>query len=451
MPISLVTALGLDARNIRLAIVGAGGKTTALFRISRQLPAPVVMTTTTHILNEQSNLADECWICNDSEVMLHALGDMEFFPPKTIFICGGETDDGRLAAVSDSCQELLLTECARRNIPLLVEADGARGLALKAPAEHEPAIPEWVNAVLVVAGLQGLNQPLNEDTVHRVERFSELSGLSKHELVTPRALEKILSHLEGGLKRIPSSARKLLLLNQADNETLLGQAKGIAETLIGTFDCVAIGSLLPEEDMFDCEIEAVYVPVASVILAAGGSLRLGQPKALLQWKGETMVHRAARIALEAGLSPVIVVAGAEYESISAVLKDLEVTVIENAEWEEGQSTSVKLGLSQVPPRNGAVIFQVVDQPGLSVDLLWGLVELHRQTRAPIIQPYAMGTRSNPVLFDRAVFPNLMTISGDQGGRAIFHQFSVMSLPWHDTGILIDLDTPDDLEKLDYLD
>jgi molybdenum cofactor cytidylyltransferase len=449
MPISLVKALGLKRENLRLAIVGAGGKTTAMFRISRQLDAPVLMITTTHIGINQADLADKCLIITDPEEIRKAFDEMEGH--QTIFLSGGATDDGRFTAICDRCQDRLIEECARRKIPLLIEADGARGLPLKVPAEHEPAIPGWVNSVLVVAGLQGLNQPLSDDHVHRPERFAEISGLEDGEIITLGALERVLSHPDGGLKRIPDHARRMVFLNQADTEFLSGQAKWIAEKIVSDYECVAIGSLLPEEDRFEAEIEAVYVPIASVILVAGGSERLGQPKALLQWKGETMVHRSARLASEAGLSPVIIVAGDEIDLISQEVSDLIVTLVHNPDWKAGQSTSLKVGLAKIPERNGAVIFQVVDQPGLTVDLLWSLIELHQQTRAEIIQPHAAGSRANPVLFDRSTFGDLMTITGDHGGRALFHRFNVLSLPWHDTRILIDLDTPEDLENLKVLE
>jgi len=449
MPISLVKALGLQRDSLRLGIVGAGGKTTALFRLSRQLAAPVLLTTTTHIGIDQADLADECWVITDPDEIVKILDEME--EPETIFLSGGKTDDGRLVAVNGQCQQVLIGECSKKGIPLLIEADGARGLALKAPAEHEPAIPEWVNSVLVVAGLGGLNQLLDDEHVHRSQIFSEISGIKFGQVITPEGLEMVLEHPEGGLKRIPDHARKLVLLNQAESDWVLGQAKGIAEKLLSKYECVAIGNLMPEESRFDAEIEAIYVPIGSVILAAGGSERLGQPKALLRWKGETMVHRSARLALEAGLSPVVVVAGDEMEQISQEIFDLEVIVVQNPDWKNGQSTSLKVGLTQIPERNGAVIFQVVDQPGLTVNLLWSLIELHRQTRAEIIQPHAVGSRANPVLFDRSTFDDLMTITGDRGGRAIFHQYNVFSLPWHDAGILIDLDTPEDLEKLENLE
>jgi molybdenum cofactor cytidylyltransferase len=445
MPISLLNALGISRENLRLAFVGAGGKTSAMFRVSRQLEGPVILTTTTHIGVDQAKFADENWIITESDEIIKILGRTR--EPSVILLTSGESEDGRLMPLSAKCQETLVKECISRDLPLLVEADGARGLPLKAPGEHEPAIPEWVNAVLLVAGMGGIGQPLDKLHVHRSEHFSNLSGLGFAEIITPRALARVLMHPEGGLKRIPVKARKLVLLNQAEGETRLGQAREIAEGLIPSFERVVIGSLLPEEERFEAEIEAVYCPVASIILAAGGSERMGQPKALITLNGETMVHLSARIAIQSGLSPVIIVAGDHLESIAEALADLNVQVVHNDDWKDGQSTSLRTGLSCIPDQVGAVIFQVVDQPGLSMALLLALVEAHRQTKAAIIQPQAAGSRANPVLFDCETFTALMNISGDRGGRAIFNQFKVQGLPWHDSRILIDLDSPEDLEKL----
>lgn len=449
MPISLVSSLGIERKNLRLAIVGAGGKTSTLIRLSRQLSPPVVMTTTTHVLPEQADLADESYIIHEPDEIVRILDGIE--EPKTFFFTGGESEDGRLIALSDQCQVVLVNECTKRDIPLLVEADGARSLCLKAPAEHEPVIPEWVNATLVIAGLKGLNQPLCEAIVHRPERFSKISGIKLGENVTPTGLANVLLHPEGGLKRIPPGSRRLAFLNQANTDLLMGQAKIIAEKLITEYNCVVIGHLLPEEDRFEAEIDATYIPIASVILAAGDSSRLGQSKVLFRWKGESLIHRSVRIALEAGLWPVIVVAGSDVEQISAEVSTTGAYVIHNKDWKMGQSTSVKTGLKFVPQQSGAVIFQVVDQPGLTKDLIWALKELYYQTRGKIIQPQAAGSRTNPVLFDRSTFIDLMEISGDQGGRSIFHKYSISYLPWHDPGILLDLDNPEDIDKLHHLE
>lgn len=89
---------------------------------------------------------------------------------------------------------------------------------------------------------------------------------------------------------------------------------------------------------------AVHETIAGVILAAGASLRFGQSKPLLIWRGETLVHRAARLALEAELRPVLVVCGAEGDKVAAAVADLPVQVVQNKDWQSGQSTSIRAAL-----------------------------------------------------------------------------------------------------------
>lgn len=445
MTISLLHALGYEGENLVLAIVGAGGKTTSMFRIARQLEKPVVLSTTTHLGIEQADLADRHLILKDQpsvDQIFAGIGQRE-----VVLLSGEKTSDGRVGSPGLDILNKIRFECIKREIPLIIEADGARTLPLKAPAEHEPVIPNWVQQVLVVAGMNGLGYPLDEKTVHRVDFFAHLSGLSRGEIITPDSLIQVLTHPNGGLKNIPPSATRALFLNQADDNFRLAQAKYIAEKCLPQYDTIATGCLLPEGSRFDSEIDAVYLPIASVILAAGGSHRMGHSKALISWRGETLVHRAVRLALMAHLDPVIVVAGQDFHAVQMELQGLKCQVVQNPNWAAGQSTSLKAGLEQVPESIGAVLFQVVDQPGLTVDLLQSIVELYRQTRASIIQPQAAGSRANPVLFDRRTFADLQKIEGDVGGRAIFSKYHPLGLPWHDAGILMDLDTPEDLEKL----
>jgi len=96
---------------------------------------------------------------------------------------------------------------------------------------------------------------------------------------------------------------------------------------------------------------------------------------------------------------------------------------------------------------GAAIFLLADQPQVTPMVLRALVEQHSAELAPIVAPLVAGQRANPVLFDRVTFPDLMALTGDVGGRAIFSKYSPTYLPWHDESLLVDVDTPDDLRRL----
>lgn len=188
-------------------------------------------------------------------------------------------------------------------------------------------------------------------------------------------------------------------------------------------------------------------PIAGIILAGGGSSRLGQPKQLLAWRGQPFVRQVAETALAARLTPVIVVTGAAAAEVSAALDGLAVQVVHNPAWSEGQSTSVKAGLAVVPPAAAAAIFMAVDQPQLPVRLLDSLQEQYAASRPPIVATLVDGRRSMPVLFDRSTFADFESLQGDMGGRALFSKYQVTWFPWLDTSMAIDVDTMEDYQRL----
>ena len=457
-----------------LAFVGAGGKTSALFQLARELTPPVIVTATTHLHVDQVKLADAHWMgetCADFAGLEENL--------RGVMLVTGPLDGDRTTGLNESLLSWLRAVCNSKNLPLLIEADGSRQKPLKAPAEHEPVIPNFVETVVVVAGMSGLGKPLTDEFVHRQEIFSRLSGLALGEMVTPEALLRVLTHPSGGLKNIPPGARHVALLNQADTPELQAQAKLLAEQLLHAYHAVIIASLHPPSAIShkpsatrhppsatrhpqpatrnpQSAIHAVHEPVAGIILAAGEARRFGQPKQLLDYRGQPFVHAVAQTALKAGLAPVIVVTGANAEPVEAALKDLPVQIIRNVDWQSGQSSSIRAGLIALTPAPspikgeevGAAIFLLADQPQVTPSVLRALVERHSLDLSPIVAPQVQGQRANPVLFDRLTFPDLLALSRDVGGRAIFSKHPLAYLPWLDALLLLDVDTPDDYQKLD---
>ena len=423
----------------QIAFVGAGGKSTALFILARQFKKSVLVTTSTHLSDAQA-------ASGDLQIALQSKGDVESLDagklPK-VTIATGPFRNGVRVGGPDSKTLHALSDLGRKgSIPLLIEADGARLRALKAPAEHEPAIPEFVDAVIVVAGLSGLGKPLNHDSVHRPERFAELSELKIGDEITSGAMLSVLHHETGGLKNIPKGAQRILLLNQADSPELEATARRMARDLLSAYNAIWIGAL--QKTPF---LAAVFEPVAGILLAAGESKRFGQPKALLDWRGKPFVRHAAETALSAGLEPVIVVTGPEAGKVEEALAGIPIKVVHNSGWQQGQSSSVKIGLAALPARTGAAIFLVVDQPQLPAALIESLTEEHAASLAPIISPMVDDHRANPVLFDRITFTDFESLQGDVGGRAIFSRHAVRWLPWVDSSLALDVDTPEDYQRL----
>jgi molybdenum cofactor cytidylyltransferase len=419
-----------------IAAVGAGGKTTALFQLARQLPGPVLVTTTTHLGLDQVRLADTHRVAVD----IDDLADLEA-NQSGVSLISGVQEGGRVTGIPLPVATWLHAFCQAHALPLLIECDGARLHPLKAPAAHEPVIPDFVDLVLVVTGMSALGKPLDETTIHRSEIFSLLSGCKVGEIITQQAIASVLAHARGGLKEIPARARRVALLNQADTLEQVAQAQEIARELHQAYDAIIIASLKQPV------IHGVHEPVGAVVLAAGASSRLGQPKQLLDYHGKPFVRQITETALAAGLSPVVVVTGAHAEAVSDAVAGLPVSLCHNPAWSQGQSTSIRAGLQALPPSIGAAFFLLSDQPQVSVPVLQALRKRHRLDLSPVIAPCIRGRRANPVLFDRSTFPDLMKLKGDIGGRAIFETYPPVCLPWQDETLLMDVDTPQDYQEL----
>jgi len=465
----LSTALRLKT-SPRVAFVGAGGKTSGMFILARELlespsaPNSVMVSTTTHLGLFQAANADCHIVIKDG----HDLASLRDNFPNGLVMVTGEPAKSEKFRITGIPPEEMLALADIHHFPLLIEADGARMLPLKAPADYEPVIPSFVDTVVVLAGLSGIGKPLSNEWVHRPEKFAELSGLALGEKITPRALQDVLLHPLGGMKNIPSHSHRVVFLNQAEGDELQSTAYKMTPALLEKYHAVVIGSIFQptevginnkgEGDLCSTSIHESYLDkkkdifsvhesIAGVVLAGGEAHRFGQPKQLLVWQGQPLVRRAAVTALEAGLSPVIVVTGAVDEPIREALHGLNVQIVHNPNWKEGQSTSVKAGISVLPDHIGGVVFLLADQPRVTSNLIGALIEKHAWSLSPLVAPQVGGQRSTPVLFDREVFPELKKLSGDQGGRALFPRYEVAWIPWQDVGLTLDIDTPEDFRRL----
>lgn len=431
MKLSRALRCDTNINHRRIAFVGAGGKTSAIFQLARELTHPVLVTSTTHFGVWQIPLADK-------HIVAEKPDNLAGIPTEGVTLLTGPIEGDRTTPL----QSQVLNNLKELDLPILIECDGSRNLPLKAPGEHEPPIPDFVDTVIVVAGLSGLGQSLDDSHVHRPHLFSALSGLEPGRPVTPESIVRVLMHPEGGLKNIPAGARRVCLLNQADTSKLQAIAQQMGESLLGSYDSVIIASLK------DKIIHAVNERVAGIVLAAGESTRFGGPKQLLDWHGEPFVRAVARKALAAELSPVVVVTGANADAVEQAVKDLDVIIVRNDGWKNGQGLSIAKGVASLPENIGAGIFLLADQPQVSVEVLRALIESHRRELPAIVAPLILEERrGNPVLFDRVTFPDLLSLQGDVGGRAIFHKHKVEYLPWHDDALLLDVDTPEDYQRL----
>ena len=444
-----------------MAFVGAGGKTTAIFMAARELLTiqehttlnkTVLVTTTTHLGSWQAELADHF-------ILIQTITDVakleENLPTGVVLLAGEKTYD-RLSGCPADILEKIHIFAENHCLSLLIEADGSSSCPIKAPANHEPVIPDFSRNVIVMAGLMGLGKPLTKEWVHRPDIFAELSGLHLGDLISLESLVKVLSNKDGGLKNIPLTARRVMLLNQADTAALQSTGREISKQLISDYHSIIIASLgkdnkivTPSKENISAqegEIFAVNEQIAGIILAAGGSRRFGKPKQLLQWNGQPLIRHVVIAAMKAGLSPVEVVVGASAQEIVITLSDLPVRIVNNPDWMTGLSSSIRAGVSDLPKEVGGVIFLNADQPQISPVLVRSLIDAHQGTLGPIIAPQINGQRGNPVLFDIRTFPDLLSLKEDMGGRVLFSHYPVRWISWNDPNQLMDIDTPEDFQK-----
>jgi len=211
-PLSLAKALRLNAISPKhIAFVGAGGKTSALFDVAREI-APCIVTTTTHLGAWQAKEADQHIIIRETE----DVNQFENIPLSGVILVTGGEKDNRLQSLTEKNLAWLRSFADYHSLSILIEADGARKKPLKAPKADEPVIPDFVDMVVVVAGLSGLGKKLSEESVYNAGKFAKLGKVNEGEKITPDNLTRVLAHKESGLKNIPAKARKIALLNQAD-------------------------------------------------------------------------------------------------------------------------------------------------------------------------------------------------------------------------------------------
>ena len=188
-----------------------------------------------------------------------------------------------------------------------------------------------------------------------------------------------------------------------------------------------------------------------LIMAAGASRRLGQPKQLLEFKGETLIRRISQEALKAEIGNITVVMGYDHEKIEKEITDLKLNVFFNEEWEEGLGASIRNGLKHVlneKPHTNAILLSMVDQPFVDATHLKKLANAYDAARPMIIASAYSGTFGVPVLIDSFYFDMLKELKGDEGGKKIFVNYikDIVEIPFIEGAI--DIDEKKDLKKLE---
>jgi molybdenum cofactor cytidylyltransferase len=189
---------------------------------------------------------------------------------------------------------------------------------------------------------------------------------------------------------------------------------------------------------------------AILLLAAGASERLGQPKQLLEIGDQTLLEKMAKVALSARLGPVTVVLGAFFEKTAAALHGLDVEVVKNEDWANGMGSSIACGTRHIQmchPEAEALLIMLCDQPFVTPEVLNQINEIRKKDGALIVASSYGEAVGPPILFDRQLFGELAALRGQKGAKAVIqnHSGSISEVAFPKGAV--DIDTEKDYEKL----
>jgi molybdenum cofactor cytidylyltransferase len=187
--------------------------------------------------------------------------------------------------------------------------------------------------------------------------------------------------------------------------------------------------------------------ISAIILAAGGSSRMGRTKQLLPLGGSIVLAKTIQNVRSAAVDELVLVLGASAEAIRPQLPE-GLKIVINPGYQQGMASSLREGLSAVDAMSDAALIVLGDQPFIRPRTLDQIIAEYHRSRARIVIPTYQGRRGNPVLLDRSVFPEAMALEGDVGCRAIFprHLEQIVKVEVEDEGILLDLDQPEDYDR-----
>lgn len=215
-----------------ISLVGAGGKTTLMFLLAKELVfigRKVITTTTTKIFEPSSEETNLIFIEKDETRMKEWVkNNLHLYPHLTV--AQERLEAGKLKGVSQG----LVNDLWNLNTidVILIEADGAAGRPLKAPEEKEPVIPSETTLVIATLGIDGMGVKLNEENAFRAEQISKITGIPIGEKITEEAMSDLITHPEGIFKGAPFSSRVIAFLNKVDIPEGLIKAKQLAEKVI---------------------------------------------------------------------------------------------------------------------------------------------------------------------------------------------------------------------------
>jgi len=238
-------------RGDMIALIGAGGKTTMLFKLAKELRdegGKILVSTTTKVPKPSKPHIDRLFLVEDVDAFPAETAKIK--APVIIAAGYGVDEDDKLIGLPPAWLDKL--EASRQFDAILVEADGAASRLFKVPSEIELAVPERSHIVIWMMAIKAIGKPLEPNFVHRAERAASLLSVSPGTPLTAEHVLQLVRHPEGCLRGVPAACRKVAVLSQADSPEEIQKAKALAQALLQTgFERAVIASYLKDDPVED--------------------------------------------------------------------------------------------------------------------------------------------------------------------------------------------------------
>lgn len=192
------------------------------------------------------------------------------------------------------------------------------------------------------------------------------------------------------------------------------------------------------------------VMISAIVLAAGESKRMGQPKQLLEWRGKTLLRHVLESLLHSAADEIILVLGHEAEAIRKSLAEFQIKIVINPDYKQGMASSLKQGLLAMDPTSEAFLVLLADQPGIGPEIINNLIREFKQAapRRGIVRPVYRGRPGHPVLIGVQYLQEVLQLQGDVGARQILmnHPENITEIEVDQDVVLKDIDTPEEYQK-----
>jgi probable selenium-dependent hydroxylase accessory protein YqeC len=408
----LAPALAVRSGDV-IAFIGAGGKTSAMARLARELVADgarVLVTTTTRMAADERGL----W------------GEVSFVYDRI--------ENDKIIGIAP--QELPHLLAQHRPDYTLIEADGSRRKPLKYPKAHEPVIPDETTLIVNVVGYGALGQPLDDDHVYNAEALAQVCMVRTGIQVSADTIAAAagVGNADG--------VRQVAIINvvppNGSARTIAQRSARLALENAPHLERVLIGAVQTDDPIYSVERRC-----ATLVLAAGLSSRMGRSKPLLPW-GERSVLEQIIGQLRAGLvTDIHVITGADHEAVAAIAAAATAAVIYNPDYAAGEMlSSLQAGLRALPVNVSAALVALGDQPMIRASNVRRLLRAYAEGKGGIVAPSHAMKRGHPILIDRRYWSELLALPPGSAPRDVINRhaddtYYVES----DESVLQDIDTP----------